>query len=255
MAVDEHNRFQDFFETEQYVVFKNYLYNYTLRKRAVTEALKDRAPARILEVGSGLSPIVEDRDNVVYSELSFLALRTLKANHRKGLFVVADGAHLPFKDGAFSDVVVSEVLEHIPDDQAVVDEIARILESGGRLVATFPHRKFYFSFDDRFVEHCRRYEFPEMTAQLERAGFKTIASEKVLGPLEKATMLAGVAVFAAFFERNGKPSGRGESLSRKKWLVEGFRFANRLYAQLARFDAFIMPRALATVMLIQAEKK
>ena len=68
----------------------------------------------ILEVGSGLSPMVTDSDRVVYSELSFPALRTLKRMPEKGFLVAADAVHLPFKSGSFSQVICSEVLEHLP---------------------------------------------------------------------------------------------------------------------------------------------
>ncbi len=38
---------------------------------------------------------------------------------------------LPFPDGTFDRVIASEVLEHIPDDAAALDELARVLRPGG----------------------------------------------------------------------------------------------------------------------------
>jgi SAM-dependent methyltransferase len=143
----------------------------------------------ILEVGSGLSPMMDDSERSVYSELSFPALLTLKRRQGGGYFVVADTTHLPFKAGSFSQVICSEVLEHLPEDRPAPREIASVLKPGGSLILTFPYRRSYFAGDDRFVNHFRRYELGEMKTNLDEAGLKAVEIQKVLGPLEKITML------------------------------------------------------------------
>lgn len=55
-----------------------------------------------------------------------------------GAVVQGDGARLPFGDAAFDRVIASEVLEHVPDDQAACAELARVLKPGGRLAVTVP---------------------------------------------------------------------------------------------------------------------
>jgi ubiquinone/menaquinone biosynthesis C-methylase UbiE len=45
---------------------------------------------------------------------------------------------LPFPDASFDAVIASEVLEHIPDDQQAMAEIARIVRPGGRVAVTVP---------------------------------------------------------------------------------------------------------------------
>ena len=42
-----------------------------------------------------------------------------------------DGARMPFPDRAFDQVVIVDYLEHIVDDRAFADELARILKPGG----------------------------------------------------------------------------------------------------------------------------
>ena len=49
-----------------------------------------------------------------------------------------DAVRLPFDDGSFHKVIASEVLEHVPDDQAAFAELARVLRPGGRLAVTIP---------------------------------------------------------------------------------------------------------------------
>jgi ubiquinone/menaquinone biosynthesis C-methylase UbiE len=164
------NRFQDFFEDDKYVALKNYLYNYLLRKRAVEKVMQNEKKGVVLEIGSGISPTLTSWDRVVYSDLSFSALRTLRQVHAKGYYVVADGMNLPFKADAFSHAISSEVLEHLDDDRKALKEFAGVTKRGGSLVVTFPHQHFYFSFDDRFVNHHRRYKLPEMERLLIDAG-------------------------------------------------------------------------------------
>ena len=50
-----------------------------------------------------------------------------------------DGARTPFADRAFDQVIIVDYLEHIPDDRAFADELARILVPGGILVVNVPH--------------------------------------------------------------------------------------------------------------------
>lgn len=48
---------------------------------------------------------------------------------------------LPFPDGHFDIVVVIDMLEHVQDDEALIQEIARILRPGGQVVLNVPHAK------------------------------------------------------------------------------------------------------------------
>ena len=46
-------------------------------------------------------------------------------------FVVFDGVHLPFDDGAFDAVYCKQVLEHVPSPAPLLQEVARVLRPGG----------------------------------------------------------------------------------------------------------------------------
>lgn len=256
MDRNRENRFQDFFEEGKYVVFKNHLYNYLLRKRAIEKILLGEDAPYVLEIGSGISPVMTKTDRIVYSELSFLALRTLKRQHGRGAYVVADGTRLPFKDGAFSHAVSSEVLEHVPDDQKALEELSRVIRLGGRLIVTFPHRKFYYMSDDRFVEHCRRYELDEMVGQLEAVHCAPLVIQKILGPLEKITMLSVISMVRLLqWGRPSPPASGGTAPGWARAVEPFFKWANRAYACLAWVDGKVWPRSLSTVLLIEAEKR
>jgi len=255
MNKPQDNRFQDFFVDDKYIILKNFLYNYLLRKYAIEKVLPGEKKAMILEVGCGISPTLTADERVVYSDLSFLALQTMKRNLGKGLYVVADIISLPFRTESFSHVISSEVLEHIEDDRRALVEIARVIKLSGVLVVTFPHRHLYFACDDRFVKHFRRYELAEMENHLKEAGLYAVLVRKVLGPLEKITMCMAIFIFC-MIHRFHKSSG-GNARSSKKLIILSslFKWINILYAGFAWFDASIMPRFLSTVLLIKAVKK
>jgi len=251
------NRFEDFFADDAYVLLKNHLYNYLLRRRAVRKCLQSEMGELTLEVGSGLSPMTEASDRIVYSELSFPALRTLKSRKGRGIYVVADAAHLPFKAGSFSQVNCSEVLEHLPEDWQALREIASVMKPGGSLILTFPHRRSYFASDDRFVNHFRRYELDEMIANLTAVGLETVEIQKVLGPLEKITMLSVISLIPLFNRfRNGKQDDKGgQKAPSSESLVTLFGWLNRLYCIPVWLDARLAPRCLSSVLLIRAVRQ
>jgi len=60
---------------------------------------------------------------------------------------VAPGDPLPYPDAHFSSISLLDVLEHVPDDRAMLREVRRVLEPGGQLVLTVPARHA-FSFLD-----------------------------------------------------------------------------------------------------------
>jgi SAM-dependent methyltransferase len=52
--------------------------------------------------------------------------------------VVGDARELPYPDGTFDCVIASEILEHVPADDAVIAELIRVLKVGGQLAVTVP---------------------------------------------------------------------------------------------------------------------
>ena len=256
MTKPEDNRFEDFFSDDFYVLLKNSLYNYRLRKSAVGRCVRCGENARILEVGSGLSPMLEGDSRVVYSDLSFSALKSLRRGQKGGAYVEADALRLPFKTGAFPTVVCSEVLEHIPDDLQALKEMERVMAETGTLILTFPHRRSYFAMDDRFVHHFRRYEIADMEEKLKDAGLEVSEIRKVLGPLEKITMMAVIFFASKFFRvKESATDAKRNSFFLRQIIAPVFRFLNLFYGSLAWLDACIFPRRLASVILVTAKKR
>jgi len=255
MSQSDNNRFQYFFEEDKYILLKNYLYNYLLRKSAVEKSLQKEEIKLALEIGSGISPVMTRTKRIIYSDLSVDALQVLKRTHENQQYVVADGMNLPFKPGVFSHTICSEVLEHLPDDRKALNELSRVMSPSGRLIVTVPHRKSYFGNDDRFVKHFRRYEIFELEEKLKAEGLIPMHIQKVLGPLEKVTMSFVVFCFSALQKLNSKREKATPRYSFIRFFAPLFKWTNRLFMGLVWLDARMMPRALAAVLLVKAQKK
>lgn len=88
-----------------------------------------------------------------------------------------DALSLPFTDGEFDRVVASEVLEHIPDDEAAIAELVRVLRPGGTMAVSVPRwwpEKICWALSDQYHEveggHVRIYTDDELIGKLTRAG-------------------------------------------------------------------------------------
>lgn len=54
---------------------------------------------------------------------------------------------IPAPDNVFDKVILSEVLEHVPDEQRALSEIFRVLKPGGLLAITVPNANYPFWWD------------------------------------------------------------------------------------------------------------
>jgi dolichol-phosphate mannosyltransferase len=90
-----------------------------------------------LDVGCGSSRIIGalPQGSVAVD----LLIRKLRYARRFGRFlVVASGFSLPFADASFACVVCSQVIEHVPRDSPILEELCRVLRPGGRLILGTP---------------------------------------------------------------------------------------------------------------------
>jgi hypothetical protein len=145
------------------------------------------------------------------------------------------------------------VLEHIQDDLAAIKEVSRVMPPTGCFIITFPHRKFYFSGDDRFVKHLRRYEIHEIRDLFKKAGLRIVYTQKVLGPLEKLLMSLLVYGFSVFRKFNLNLNAIPSSSNFGTIITKVFKYANLILMGFAWLDARIMPRFLSTVLLVKGK--
>lgn len=85
---------------------------------------------------------------------------------------------IPFSVGHFDKVIMTEVLEHLPDDvlHATLDEVRRVLKPGGEFVGTVPYREDLKA-NEVVCPHCQ--------AQFHRWGHQQSFDATSLGRLLK----------------------------------------------------------------------
>ncbi|MEK7436290.1 MAG: class I SAM-dependent methyltransferase [Pseudomonadota bacterium] len=118
-----------------------FAFNLANRDRWVGEqAARLPAGARVLDMGAGSCPYRPLFAHCRYQTQDFAGLDNEQLRHGGyGLIDYrCDIAKVPVGDAAFDAILCTEVLEHVAEPIKAVQEMARILRPGGRLLLTAP---------------------------------------------------------------------------------------------------------------------
>jgi 2-polyprenyl-3-methyl-5-hydroxy-6-metoxy-1,4-benzoquinol methylase len=118
-------------------------------ERSLGELLDRAAPATILDVGCGEGVLVEqwaDRPNVerivgIDLEDDGLQAEWAKRQRPNVEYRVMPAENLPFENGSFDLASAIEVLEHVPDPEHTVEEMARVAR--GHLLVSVPREPLW----------------------------------------------------------------------------------------------------------------
>ncbi|MGH2859361.1 MAG: class I SAM-dependent methyltransferase [Solirubrobacteraceae bacterium] len=122
-------------------------------ERALDELFAVAAPSSVLDVGCGEGVLTArwaqalgDRSSpgrVVGADLDDPKLAAHWAAHRAPnlTFETMDAGELRFADGEFDLVAATEVLEHVPDPDRALSEMARV--ASGHLLVSVPHEPLW----------------------------------------------------------------------------------------------------------------
>ena len=156
------------------------LQRYWQRRRHRIITRMARGGGSTLDVGCGTSVILQSLNHAIGLDVQQNKLRYMR---RYGVPLVRGSVMaLPFADGAFDCVVCSQVIEHIPDDPAVLAELGRVVRPGGLLVlgtpdyATIGWRTIeplygFFAPGGYKDEHITHYTRASLTEAVVRHGF------------------------------------------------------------------------------------
>lgn len=145
------------FLSKVYDALNPFLYNDAMR-REVVELASIRQGLRALDVGCGTGYTTEAilkwsaHGEVVGIDLTpqqlNKAVKKLKSR-RDTLFLRGDAENLPFKKNTFNAVVSVGAIEYFPDPKRVIQEMARVVKPGGKVVVGGPElgwfRKLYLN--------------------------------------------------------------------------------------------------------------
>jgi dolichol-phosphate mannosyltransferase len=163
---------------------------YWQRRRHGIILLWARGHERILDAGCGSSVIIQSLNNAIGMDFLFPKLRFLR---RYGIPITQGSAFaLPFKDDSFDCVISSEVIEHVPYDDALFTEMRRVLRDDGTLILGTPD---YATLGWRIIEpvygflipggyhdeHITHYTQSTLSDILKRFGFEVEATSYVGG--------------------------------------------------------------------------
>ncbi|OGL41469.1 MAG: hypothetical protein A2042_01485 [Candidatus Schekmanbacteria bacterium GWA2_38_11] len=91
----------------------------------------------LLDAGCGagryLANTVTDQP-FVGLDLSLEMLRMAREELKRGLFVVGELEHLPFKDNVFDEIICVRVLQHIKNQEQAIRELSRVCKMNGDVI-------------------------------------------------------------------------------------------------------------------------
>jgi SAM-dependent methyltransferase len=148
--------------------------------RLLWERMRPWVRGRILEVGSGTGGM--SRHLLSAGQLVVSDPRAEYRDLLARLFAsYGDVAVEDFRLGApaagrlardsFDTIVCSNVLEHVEDDVAALQQLRDRLADGGRLLLVVPMLPALYGAIDRAIGHYRRYRRAELVDKLAKAGF------------------------------------------------------------------------------------
>jgi len=130
------------FASEERLEVRNAIYRQLIEgvdaESVAFDAVAERRPQRVLDVGCGLGEFGQRVQDELAAEVVAIDLspRMVALSRQRGLDArVGDIEHLELEDASFDCVVANWVLYHVPDLERGLRELVRVLEPGGRLVA------------------------------------------------------------------------------------------------------------------------
>lgn len=144
---------------------------YRRRVQTIFEWLDPQDGDRILDAGSGRGFYLKFMRSVsgahvtgLEYEHKFASMAREALDGLPGITLISGSVYdPPFPDETFDKIILSEVLEHLPDDAGGLRSLARVLKPGGLLAITVPNANYPFwwdpinkSLETLFNTHVRR---------------------------------------------------------------------------------------------------
>jgi len=128
-------------------------------------------PDTVLDFGSGIGTF-SGSVNIPPERIHCVEPDEGSQHHLSTQGFQAHGSLSEIADASIDYLFTLNVLEHIEDDSAAIDEIFRVIKPGGRLLIYVPAFMALFTSMDAHVGHHRRYRLGGLREVIKAAGFQ-----------------------------------------------------------------------------------
>jgi SAM-dependent methyltransferase len=148
-----------------------------------------------LEVGCGTGYVLSGvskkfpHSTLYGSEIFITGLGFATARLPSTKLMQMDARNIPFEN-EFDVVGAFDVIEHIKEDQVVLQNLFRAIKPGGSLLVTVPQHQWLWSASDDYACHERRYSANDLQVKLRESGFEIIRSTSFVSLLLPAMILS-----------------------------------------------------------------
>jgi GT2 family glycosyltransferase/SAM-dependent methyltransferase len=136
---------------------------------------RDRvAGLRVLDVacgaGYGTNILAQAAAEATGVDIDAAAIRKASKKYKRDnlKFVTADCCEMPFEADSFDVVVANEMIEHIEEQAAFLEEAKRVLKPGGALLVSTPNKPVYNRYKSPNPFHVAEMTIPEFRRLLKR---------------------------------------------------------------------------------------
>jgi SAM-dependent methyltransferase len=188
----------------------------------------------ILDVGCGTGANLEMLSQFGETEGVDISAEALSFCRARGLTNVKQGEaeHLPYADNSFDLVTGLDVVEHLDNDLAGLQEMRRVLRREGHAVLFVPAFMFLWGVQDDVSHHRRRYTVAGLKRVVREAGFEieraTYVNLSFFAPILLGRLLMRAVRFRPESENNltiGFLNGvLGKVLGAERWPLRHLNF-------------------------------
>ena len=145
----------------------------------------------LLEVGCGSGVVLSElrsrlpRLTLTGADLLSNSLAVARTRVQEATLAQIDVRRIPYVD-EFDVICALDVLEHVEEDGAALEQIRLALRPGGGVIVSVPQHEWLWSAADEYGRHRRRYTRSSLLRLLENTGFETVratSSVSLLLPL------------------------------------------------------------------------
>jgi SAM-dependent methyltransferase len=156
-----------------------------------------QSEANYLEIGCGSGFVLGmirktyPNWNMIGSEAFAEGLQVTQSRVPNVTFAQLDAQNIPFEN-EFDVIGAFDVIEHIEDDQLVLNELFKSLKQNGLLFITVPQHMFLWSDYDEVSCHFRRYSYSELKTKFSKTGFEIVDSTSFTSLLMPLMLLSRI---------------------------------------------------------------